>query len=220
AGGDHQPVAEPVHALVEEPLVAPKRRARADAARGTDEPRLGGHPHERPLEDAVVVARPADRRAGGERSRHVAVVAGEHRRADHMRDPVAARLDPRIVGHLLREQRQRGLRPLGVGDVAERLLEATLVAAAGGELRPVRPEAARDRVQVDRARPAGWPGSRSAGRALAAAAARGKDGAGHGAAGREPNDEDGDDEEAPTHLCAWYAPTTLAGCESSLRTPL
>ena len=76
---DHQPVAEPVDALVGDEVARAHLVARAQPPRHARELLLG-HSRERALEDAVVVARPAHRRAVGEGRPDVAVVVGERRR--------------------------------------------------------------------------------------------------------------------------------------------
>jgi hypothetical protein len=53
----------------------------------------------------------------------------QRRGADHVGDPVAVRLD-RLLGELLVEQVERGLRPLSIRDVPECLLAALGVEAA------------------------------------------------------------------------------------------
>jgi hypothetical protein len=50
----------------------------------------------------------------------------ERRGADRVRDPVAVSLDG-LVGELVLEEVERGLRALAVGDVAERLAPAVRV---------------------------------------------------------------------------------------------
>ena len=192
AGRDHQPVTEAVDALVEEELVLLQRGVGAHSAGGLDQPGLRRDPVEGALEDAVVEARPADRGACRERLRDVAVVAGERPGSDVVRDRMAARVDRLVGRHLLREQRQRGLRSLVVRDVAECLLVAGLRVAVR-ELRLVRLEVAGDRVHVDR------PALRGLGRAGAGAAARGQHDAGHGSSDSESHDHGADEDQPPVH---------------------
>ena len=137
---DHQPVAQPVHALVER-----ERRAASQVGVVAHRPRGRGHrlvldAHERPLDDPVVVARPAGSRTGRERLPDLALRALQRCGADRVRDPVAVALDrPRLRDRLL-EALQRHRRALVVGEVAVGLLETREVALAVLELRVVRLE--------------------------------------------------------------------------------
>ncbi len=91
AGGDHEPVAEAVQALVLELGERLHLRVVAEPARhpAEDARRAVGDVDERPLEHAVVVARVADRVAFGERAADVALEACERGRTDDVRDAVA-----------------------------------------------------------------------------------------------------------------------------------
>ena len=126
AGVDHQPVPEAVDALVGDE----RRRVRLDAGA---EPSCDGREArvgdalEGALEDAVVVARPADRRAAGEGRADIAVEARERAGPDRVRDPVAVLLDERARPHLVDESREGDLGAAVVGEVGERLLEARRV---------------------------------------------------------------------------------------------
>ena len=91
----------------------------------------------------MVVAGEAGGRSFGEGLRHVAVVACERGRSDAVGDPMAAGI--RVVAVLLGEETERDLRASVVGDVPEGLLVAGL-RRAGGELRVVGLEVARDRM--------------------------------------------------------------------------
>ena len=130
-------MAEAVDALVRDEGVGAHAVVLADRARDVAHLRLRGRVRERALQDPVVVARPAARRALRERLRDVAVVPRERRRADHVHDAVAVRLDALVGLHLLVEEDERRLRAVLVGEVAEGLLDAALVALAVLELRVV-----------------------------------------------------------------------------------
>jgi hypothetical protein len=148
---DHEAVPDPVDALVVDEGRPAHARVVAEAADGGGQLGLRARADERALEDAVVVTRPAARRALAEGLRDVAVVARERGRADRVRDPVAVALDRLVARDLLVEARERRLRALLVGEVAERLLPARGVAALV-ERRVVGLEVARDRVRVERPR--------------------------------------------------------------------
>ncbi len=91
----------------------------------------------------MVVAGPAHGRAVREGRPDLAVVVGEPACAEGVRDPVADG-DGGVALDLLGEDSEGALRPLGVREVAERLLEARAVPLAVGELRVVGLERRRD----------------------------------------------------------------------------
>jgi hypothetical protein len=125
---DHQAVAEAVDALVGEEARATDVRIGTDLARTRRQlVTLGAD--EGALDDAVVVARPAGRSSVRERLRDASIVMLERRCSDRVGDPVAIGFD-RLLGELLVEQVERGLRPLAVRDVPERLPAAVGVEAA------------------------------------------------------------------------------------------
>ena len=128
AAVDHQPVPEAVDALVEQELLGVHRRGAAEMLRLLDD-HVPRQPGQRDLEDAVVVARVAGHRAVRERLAGVVLVVDEAGAPDPVRDLVAVGVDAgdaRVVG---RQQRERLLGPLAVGEVAERLPEAEGLAA-------------------------------------------------------------------------------------------
>ena len=90
AGGDHEPVPEAVEALVRDPRDdAASGRRRAFGRQPPERRCARPHVHERALEHAVVVARPAYRRSLGRTCARRYLVPGEGRRADRVCDPVA-----------------------------------------------------------------------------------------------------------------------------------
>ena len=158
---DHQTVADAVHALIgdEARLVAEHP--------GADPPHCGREEHvtvgveQGTLEDAVVVARPAGRIALSERLAHVALLPGERRRADRVRDRMAAALHLGIGRHRLRQRSEGALRIGAVREVAECLLAAACGVGGGravGQGRAVWLEPARDRVELHRCGAAGRGG--------------------------------------------------------------
>ena len=125
---EHQPVSEPVDALVVDERARGALRLVADRARDRGDFVLR-HIGQLPLQKAVVVAGRADRVPLGERFADVAVMVLERGCADRVRDPVAVGLDG-VLGELLREQRQRGLGAFAERDVAECLPAAVGVETA------------------------------------------------------------------------------------------
>ena len=145
---DHEPVAEAVDALVEG-----ERRAAAQAGVGADATRRLRElvlldVHERALDRAVVVARPASGRARGEGLPDLAVEMGERGGPDGMGDAVAVALDRAQLCDLPLEALERLPRPLVVGEVAVALLEAGEVVAAAFERRVVGLEVAGQRAPL------------------------------------------------------------------------
>ena len=140
-GRDHQPMPEPVQALVRDPRSHARRLVAERARHRSENTGLArSHLHERAFEDAVVVAGPARRLALRRRCARRFRRSERAPRHRSVHDAVARLARPGPV-HVV-DKRQRRLGPLPVGDVAEGLLEAELVAALA-ELRGVRDEVAR-----------------------------------------------------------------------------
>src|SRR5215218_10842364 len=134
-------MAEPVNALVEQELLLRYRLAGTEAARDPDHA-LPRHPREGALDHAVVVAGVAGHRALRQRLRRAALVVREPAVADGVGDLVAVGVHARNGDVVLREQVERPLRAVAVGDVREGPAEAVRrrVLLAGGDRGVVRLE--------------------------------------------------------------------------------
>ena len=144
-GRDHEPMPETVQALVCDPWSHAGRVAAELARNRSEHSRLARlQVDERALEHAVVVAGPARRIAFGERARDIAAIPCERCCTDGVHAAMAGLARPGPV--YLRHEVECDLRPLPVRNIAESLLEASLVTAAR-HLRVVRDEAPRHRMQ-------------------------------------------------------------------------
>src|SRR6184192_1640600 len=128
-----------MYALIQQEVRLADLLAGAQAARDRRHLRAGDAA-ERPLDDAVVVARPAGHRAVRERLGRMVVVANVGGVADLVCDLVAAAVDLLVRPHYAGEPCERRLRAVVVGDVPERLLVTGVVAMTIGELLVIRME--------------------------------------------------------------------------------